>query len=329
VSKIAAVPNTTGKPKGTVPELSGDILDEARDTVSSALPVAAQKKLHRNSADSSRSGIVWSAVVERFSEMAQEIAGNGSPLLARQQSAQTSEAKEQLSGEITTPPNKELGDDSLAHANTVENKETSTRRDEPPQVAPESNLDIPDGVVNTDALTKLHDAIMLDSPMSEPTIPQKELNEKILPMASRRRSRSLPLVSAMKSGTERAGERESIADDNDESRDSKLKRTRTVRVQSHHAKVEGDYADFLKKAQDVKSIKEDNDGASAKSGRTDHSGKSGVENGLFRFVKEDHTPMLKDLSNAQSSRRRGSMRSILTGKTIATVGDVSIRDLSR
>ena len=90
---------------------------------------------------------------------------------------------------------------------------------------------------------------------------------------------------------------------------------RTVRVQSHHADLmsaTGDYANFLKRASKHAMFADDeeadgDDPASDKhSIKSRHSGKSGIENGCFR---------------------RGSMSSIKTGKTIATIG--TVKDMSR
>lgn len=99
-------------------------------------------------------------------------------------------------------------------------------------------------------------------------------------------------------------------------RSHRYSRVRVVRIISHHEdlddsankNVEGDYAKFLRRSSmhpgKVADDAEDDDSSPP----TPKSTKSGIENGLYR---------------------RGSMRSIHSGLTIATVGGVSIKDMSR
>ncbi|KAK9898614.1 hypothetical protein P389DRAFT_36140 [Cystobasidium minutum MCA 4210] len=286
----------------------------------------ATKKAHRNSADSSMSGIVWSAVVEKFSEMAQEIAGGKASNM--RETGGSSLAAPHAGTKPST-----LASSMVAISESSASPPPSHSKD-PENIVDDQEVDIPP-VSKDDKLSAKVDAeeVLTDSPDAAVTVSNSPAETDPGPLASsssetliegspvralRRRSKSFTAISIMKKPSKDAESHGTVTNGSIFKSGKydvvKLKRGRTVRVQSHHAtNVEGDYAAFLKEATGEDKSSKDGDASSLKSGKSGRSGKawstkSGVENGCFR---------------------RGSMRSIKTGKTIATVGDVPIRDLSR
>lgn len=266
---------------------------------------AASKKVHRNSAESSMSGIVWSAVVEKFSEMAQEIAGG---------KANTAKESE---GASLAAPQALIKPSSLANSVVVGPQSSDTSSDNEETDLPASSsqhasespaaISLPSEMAELDAAK----AVLTDDSESGLTLTSKSaedasqdlqgsgssgtLDDAAPIKALKRRSKSFTAISIMKKPSK------DLAPTNDNADGSsfrsgkydviKLKRGRTVRVQSHHANVhvEGDYAAFLRKATGGdEDRKGEGDASSLKSGKSNRSGKSawstksGVENGCFR-----------------------------------------------
>ena len=315
---------------------------EADQPLKVASPTAkARALLHaakRKSTDSSTSGIVWSAVVEKFSEMAQEIAGNASPKKGERRSnlsvASTIRSDRRASvqtvastirpsktlGNVTSPIREEELDESDFGVSVSESVTTAF----PQSMSTEADLPVFSLVTTSPRPQKKASLdISSDSSASPPSgSPTAAIDLNRL----KRRSKSTPQLHSIL----KRGESSGTASDIVSSRASVLSRPwarkagRSVRVQSHRASnVEGDYAAFLKRASRAGCYGNTFDGMpgdassdkqsvrSRKSGRSvnsRHSGKSGIENGCFR---------------------RGSMSSIKTSRTIATVGGVSVKDMSR
>lgn len=292
----------------------------------------------RRSTDSSTSGIVWSAVVEKFSEMAQEIAGKVSPkpgerrsnlsISDRRASIQTTTytvRPAKALDKITSPIREEEPDAADYGASGAD----SIATDLPQSVSTQSELATM-SLPYTSPLPKIISSDSSASPESSAVH-----NAPLSPIKLKRRSTTTAaLQSILKRGEHSRSASDADAASPDTGTGSSLsarpwarKAGRSVRVQSHHAtNVEGDYAAFLKRASRAGGFGntfdkmrdefqgEGSDKQSVLSGRSGrsvnsrYSGKSGIENGCFR---------------------RGSMSSIKTGRTICTVGGVSVKDMSR
>lgn len=265
---------------------------------------AASKKVHRNSAESSMSGIVWSAVVEKFSEMAQEIAGG---------KANTAKESE---GTSLAAPQALIKPSSLANSVVVgpQSSDSSFGTEETKlpasfsQHAPESPAAIlpPSEIAEVDAKAVLTEgsgsALTLTSKSAEDasqdlhSSESSETLDEAAPIKTlKRRSKSFTAISIMKKPSKDLAPTTDNADGSSFKSGKydviKLKRGRTVRVQSHHANVhvEGDYAAFLREATGGdEDSRGEGDASSLKSGKSNRSGKSawssksGVENGCFR-----------------------------------------------
>jgi hypothetical protein len=260
------------------------------------------KKAQRHSAESAISHIVWSAVVEKFSEMAQEIAGGKeAPGLApsRLQTAYPA-IKSGLLPSDTAPPisvseieaedngskSPEVPPDSITAG-------TSKTEDEEPGVIEAENSGTP-VLTLSDQPPELELSLTPDAASSS-----EMLAIPVAPGApTRKSSNASGITSIMKKAAGNISAEDGEVSDSPSVKTNKynvikLKRGRTVRVQSHHAsigpKVEGDYAAFLRNATGERRG-EDGDATSLKSGKSNRSGrsawsaKSGVENGCFRCV---------------------------------------------
>lgn len=265
---------------------------KAQDGSTAAANIKA-KKAHRNSTDSSMSGIVWSAVVEKFSEMAQEIAGekpsaSSSNRLAAPHATIKSSALSVSSVAISSESSytiSEAASDSGAEktTNSVNPSPGSPEdKDEEQDTLDSDDHASPPGTLNTSPKV----SVVIEA--------TKSLSEVLNLPPIKRRSKSFVATSIMKKPTKPVAEEVPASDSSSYQSGAytviKLRRGRTVRVQSHHAvNVEGDYAAFLAKASGgEKRGRDDGDTLSLKSGKSNRSGrsawstKSGVENGCFR-----------------------------------------------
>jgi hypothetical protein len=280
---------------------------EATSDTEAVMPLSIRSKAHikHGSTDSGRSGIVWSAVVEQFSELAQEIAGpKTSPKLSKL--GRTSTAASELLDISASTDTVEIGAESLL-------QDLPTSHDANTASSSAGGPTPPEKVAAFDAESS--------SKSAREEIRRSETEPPSLPKMSS--SSSNDLVSILKRTKSEAnlGEPASTSTSTVSKRtwasNSKLStaRTRVVRIQSQAANVEGDYADFLKRASMIGKSKssddEDNDDIAetgSKYSKRSTGSKGGVENGLYR---------------------RGSMSSIVSRLTIATVGGASIKDMSR
>ena len=264
--------------------------------------VKQTKKAHRHSAESSISHIVWSAVVEKVSEISQEIAGGKEApghAPSRLQTAHSAVRSSLLASDAALP-------------STVSEAETEDSGVKSPEIPPHSASTIAVSKTDDEEPTSL-DIEDSRNPVLTLSNEPPELEISLTPDAAFSSGLlAIPVDSAASKGEGKMPKTRSIMKktaSNDSPEDGevsdtpsaktnkynviKLKRGRTVRVQSHHAsigaKVEGDYAAFLRsaaggsrsKGEDATSLKS---GKSNRSGRSAWSAKSGVENGCFRSV---------------------------------------------
>lgn len=265
-----------------------DHIDNKETTKNLLKPKDRPMKARRNSADSMVSHIVWSAVVEKFSEMAQEIAGlEGNPEKISRHNGKSETA---VSGEQSQ-------NDTVPDSSALEPQDAKSLSAEPIQSdidlqspdSPDDTVKSPNDVQMDDAAAKALGA------KSEPDLSGPSATSvTLLAVPLTKGSKSPATSSIMKQGSGTGLVDEGNVSDTPSGKGNKykvikLKRGRTVRVQSHHASVnvEGDYAAFLKKA--IGKHEKDSDATSVKSGKSNRSGKSGawstksgVENGCFR-----------------------------------------------
>ena len=299
---------------------------------------AASRHLRGMSTDtinSMNSGIVWSAVVEKFSEMAEEIAGK--PKSALKHSNLASEAAPSSAPLMAEIPVNASRDKKSPR------KHEPAKLDDVEEVGPTGTATPLLALSATlDDLAQLGSAVEMTSPFSQsegkivdaaddsaaivPSVASPSQYSQTLgsprsqtgsddesdaqsqlplsPVKMKRRSKSL-LASAMRKRTEDDEDEDDTASLHPDGASRKFARkARNVRIVSTH--VEGDYAAFLQETKEKQNESPKDIETASKISKMSKG--TGVENGLFR---------------------RGSMRSILTGKTIATVGGVSVKDLSR
>jgi hypothetical protein len=264
--------------------------------------------------------------------MAQEIAGKVSPKRGERRSnlsvASTVRSDRRASVQTvasTIRPSKTLGNVTSPIEEEREDSDFGA-------TVPDSVLtDLPQSVTTEDSLPVI--SLPSTSPPtksaaseSSASPPSQSPTAPLSPIKLKRRSKSTPQLHSILKRGESSGTASDAASPGSASTKSRpwaRKAGRSVRVQSQRAsKVEGDYAAFLKRASRAGGFgntfnemdldaASDTDKQSVRSGRSvnsRYSGKSGIENGCFR---------------------RGSMSSIKTGRTIATVGGVSVKDMSR
>lgn len=267
---------------------------ELNDRVTNIVPATLHRPHHRRvpSAESATSGIVWSAVVEKFSEMAQEIAGRGSPApQAPSANLRAPAAKRTLINRaISDSPNNANRDLHLV-ANVTRDSNIAPSSKQSGEVPQSVQTEYPRSTV-TDTLPtavsplSLKGASAPDSSMGE-SLSSNMLSEGAISPNPESESAVVP-TSIMKNSSSSGSYADNELPMSVTTGRAKVKRARTVRVQSHHANVEGDYADFLKKASGRPLTKDGPDsgslrsGRSGRSGKSARSGKSGVENGMYR-----------------------------------------------
>lgn len=313
--------------------------DASNETTKSLLkPEDGPMKARRNSADSTVSHIVWSAVVEKFSEMAQEIAGVDPPR------EKVSNHNADSAIPVSSNPISPSATATCPISSKLEMRNENTASDVPPSpqvgsqdlenVAQEAKTSITEkaGVSSTEVRCEETDTQLNTVETASNAIPTVPLTKD---------SDSPATGSIMKKG-HGAG----LVDDGEMSDTPsgksnkhnviKLKRGKTVRVQSHHASlnVEGDYAAFLKKA--IVEHERDSDATSVRSGKSNRSGrsaawstKSGVENGCFRCEAFFSVIILNLLTNVLllaggalcvRSRRAKPLRPLGTCRYVTSAG---------